>query len=262
MRCARPSASNRRPPLAGEKRFVDRPRVGEARNGASIVAIVCLALMLAGCAAEPKRPPGKTKPVATASKSATKSKATKIAPAKKPAAKAAVAKVATPVAVPRTPKERYAQALELLKASRWLEAESLLTAYAKEFPQHSGPHTNLGIVYARTNRKPLAAAAFAEAVRANPKNAVAHVWLGVIAREAGDYKQAEMSYRRALAANLEYPAAHLNLGILYDQYMQKPREALVAYKRYRELAGKEDLRATVWIAELESKLKQPATTTP
>lgn len=269
MRCGKPqsSASNHRPPLAGDTRFVDRPRAGEARNGAwkiwassSWLAIVCATLMLAGCAAEPKKKPaGKSKPVATASKSGAKPSATQ-KPAVKPAAQKQ-AKAAAPVTAPRTPQERYAQALDLIKASRWTEAETALVAYVKEFPQYSGPRTNLGIVYARTNRKPQAAAEFAKAVSANPKNAAAHTWLGVLAREAGDFKQAELSYRRALAADLQYPAAHLNLAILYDQHMQKPREALASYTRYRELAGAQDLRAAVWVAELERKLK-PATSTP
>jgi tetratricopeptide (TPR) repeat protein len=245
------------------------------RFGKGLVAAMCAALMLAGCAAEPKRTSGKTKskPVATASKSAAKPAAAKTAPTKNPAAKTASAKKppataaavkaapAKPVAPPRTPQERYAQALELLKASQWQEAEVVLSAYVKEFPLYSGPHTNLGIVYARTNRKPQAVTEFTRAVSANPKNAVAHTWLGMLAREAGDLKQAELSYRRALAADLQYAPAHLNLAILYDQYMQKPREALAAYRRYRELAGADDLRAAVWVAELENKLK-PATATP
>ncbi len=310
MRCARPqspravgarlSASNRRPPEAADVRFVDRPRAGEARNGAWTypgraegpqrdcpkrrfwLAMACVAaLMLAGCATDAKRPAGKHKPVATAAKSAPKSTATKKPAAKpvstakadaKPAAtaakgpatqqaKAGAPAASKPAAVSGTPQQRYAQALDLLKASQWQEAESALAAYVKEFPQYSGPHTNLGIVYARTNRKPQAAAEFAKAVSANPKNAVAHTWLGVLARETGDFKQAEMSYRRALAADLNYSAAHLNLAILYDQHMQKPQEALAEYRRYRELAGADDLRAAVWIAELESKLK-PAGITP
>lgn len=231
-----------------------------------LLAAVCASLMLAGCASEPKkRPAAKSKPVATASKPAPKPGTAKSTPAKKPSAKpapqqqtkAAPAKPATP----RTPQERYAQALAFLKTKQWQEAEPLLTAYAREFPQYSGPHTNLGIVYARTNRKPQATAAFTQAISANPKNAAAHTWLGVLARESGDFKQAELAYRRALAADLKYPAAHLNLAILYDQHLQKPREALTAYQRYRELAGADDPRAAVWVAELESKLK-PATGKP
>lgn len=238
----------------------DRP---QAR--AWLVAM-CTALLLAGCAAEPKkRPTGKSRPAATASKPAPTTGA-----AKKPAAKAAAGKPAAaagkqakaaPPLKPGTPQQRYAQALEFLKAGQWQDAEAALTAYLREFPQHSGPHTNLGIVYARTNRKPQAAAEFAKAVSANPKNAVAHTWLGVLAREAGNFKEAELAYRRALAADLQFSAAHLNLAILYDQHLQKPREALAAYRRYRELAGAGDLRAAVWVAELESKLK-PATGTP
>ncbi len=231
------------------------------RSTRSCVAVICAALMLTGCAAEPKRPAAKSKPVVTASKSGTNPSSAK-KPAVKPAPqKQAKAAAPKPVAVLRTPQERYIQALDLMKAGQWKDAETALAASVKELPQYSGPRTNLGIVYARTNRKPQASAEFTKAVNANPKNAAAHTWLGVLARESGDLRRAEQAYRQALSADSKYADAQLNLAILYDQYLKRPQEALAAYQRYRDLAGNNDLRAAVWVAELEGRLK-PAVSTP
>lgn len=184
-------------------------------------------------------------------------------PAAKPAATAA-AKGARPAAPDRretaadAPQGRYAEALRLLKANQLQAAEAALVKAVAEKPQQSGPRTNLGIVYARTNRKAEAAAEFGKAVAANPTNAVAHNWLGVLAREAGDLKRAEQAYRQALAADPTYAPAQLNLAILYDVYMKRPADALAGYRKYEELTARKDARAAVWIAELQAQAAAPS----
>ena len=180
--------------------------------------------------------------------------------AKAPAASKTPAAAPAPPPPPVvTPKERYAKALAALKANQLQDAETaLLVSTTRDYPKDTGPHTNLGIVYARTNRRAQAKASFDRAVAIDDDNAIAWNWLGVIAREGGDYPGAERYYRRALEADSRYAAAHLNLGILYDQYLKRPAEALAAYRRYVNLIGKEDLRTAVWIAELEASLPKPA----
>lgn len=221
------------------------------------IAVFGAALMVSSCAAPPKRAPAKSKPAAAASKKAPAKRAAKAkteSVEKTPPAKVAPAK---PALAP-TPQQRYSEALELLKANQLPEAEQALRAVIKDYPKLSGPRTNLGIVYARTDRRPQAQTQFAQAIKANPRNAVAHNWLGVLARESGNYTAAEQAYKQALAADPNYTDAQLNLAILYDQYLKRPYEALAAYKRYAQLAGPEDLRAAVWVAELESRLPPPA----
>lgn len=232
------AASGRPPPRHGAGRW--------------LVAAVVIAALTAGCAGPSKKRSSSrgSKPVATATKKAKSRQAKAKAPATK--------KVKAAPATPGTAEERYAEALALMKAGQYQEAEAALTAYVREFPNYSGPRTNLGIIYARTNRKPQAAAEFGNAVKANPRNAAAHTWLGVLAREAGDLRRAEAAYKQALAADPNYADAQLNLAILYDQHLKRPQEALAAYRRYRELAGQRDPRAAVWVAELESRLKPPA----
>lgn len=153
---------------------------------------------------------------------------------------------------------RYTQAVQLVKSSQWQAAETAMAAMAKAYPQYSGPQTNLGIIYLRTNRKEPALAAFTRAVNLNPRNAVAQTGLGILAAAAGDTVRAEQAYRAALAADSGYGVAHLNLGILYDRNLNRPDAALKEYRLYRDNGGKDDLKAALWIADLE----QRAATTP
>lgn len=244
-----------------------------------LVLLSAAALALSACASPPKKSSRKaSRPPATASPSSAKKPAKKATTRKsrakksttrKPVAKKAPpartakraappARPAAPAAPALTPKARYAQALELLKSNQWQGAEAALLASVKDYPRDAGPQTNLGIVYARTDRKAEARTAFQRAVQVNGRNTVAHNWLGVLARQDGDYAAAERAYRQALAANPSSADAQLNLAILYDQYLKRPAEALAAYRRYQALTGNKDLRAAVWIAELEARLPKPA----
>jgi tetratricopeptide (TPR) repeat protein len=209
-----------------------------------LVAGLCAALLLAGCAGPAKKPVAR-KPPATQSKPAT--------PA--PAARA-------PAPAQPAPTGAYAEALKLLKSNQLEQAEAALQAVAKANPQASGPLTNLGIVYARSNRKPEARTAFTRAINLNPANAAAHNWLGVLAREAGDFARAEQAYQAALAADADYAPAQLNLAILYDLHLKRPVDALAAYRKYDALTGRKDARVAVWIGELEATAGAPQQAKP
>lgn len=165
-----------------------------------------------------------------------------------------VAPAAKPVPKPvdkGDPDARFKAALDLMKQGLQPDAETALTDLIKDFPQYSGPLTELGMIYAKSKRFDLAAAAFAKAVANNPQNAVAYNWQGILYREANDYGRAEQAYKRAISANADYGLAHLNLGILYDVYLKRPGDALHEYKEYQRLGGADDLRVLVWVADLE-----------
>jgi tetratricopeptide (TPR) repeat protein len=160
-----------------------------------------------------------------------------------------------PVAPPSKgdPQARFNDALQLMKQKKTADAEAAFIALNNDFPQYSGPMTNLGIIYAKSNRRDQAIAALSKATSLNSKNAVAWNWLGMEQRDAGNAAGAEQAYVNALRANPNYALAHLNLGILYDSYLGRPADALVHYKQYQQLAGKDELRVAAWIAEIESK---------
>jgi tetratricopeptide (TPR) repeat protein len=193
------------------------------------------------------------------------------APPAPPSQRPAVAGTRPAVPDKGDPQARFAAAVQMMKEKKLQDAEAALIALNTDFPQYSGPMTNLGILYAKTNRRDQAISALTRAATLNGKNAVAWNWLGIEQRDAGDRAAAEQAYLRALAAKPDYALAHLNLGILYDAYIGRPADALVHYKQYQQLAGKDELRVAAWIAEIESKpglskstppVQQPAAPAP
>ncbi len=149
------------------------------------------------------------------------------------------------------PQARFDQALTQMKGNQAAEAEASLTSLIQDFPEFAGPWTNLGILYAKSNRAPQAINAFNKAIERNDDDATAYNWLGILYRQQRDYGRAEKAYKAAIDAKPDLGLAHLNLGILYDEYLQRPMDALAQYKEYQRLGGKDDLRVSEWIAEIE-----------
>jgi Flp pilus assembly protein TadD len=149
------------------------------------------------------------------------------------------------------PDQRFSAALKLMKDHQPQEAQAAFAALAKDYPDFSGPLTDLAILYAQSRQRPQAIASFSRAVNMNPRNAVAWNWLGILYRESGDYLRSEKAYQQALAIKPDYAAVHLNLAILYDVGMRRPQDALSQYREYQRTSGKEDLIVTAWIKDLE-----------
>jgi tetratricopeptide (TPR) repeat protein len=150
------------------------------------------------------------------------------------------------------PDQRFNAALKLMKDHDTKQAQDAFLALSRDFPEYSGPLTDLSILYAQGRQRNLAIAGLSKAVNANSKNAVALNWLGALYREMGDFARSEQSYLLALSARPDYAAAHLNLGILYEVSLRRPQQALEHYRSYLRYAGKEDLIVSVWIKQLEA----------
>lgn len=151
------------------------------------------------------------------------------------------------------PQARFDAALSQWKQNQIAEAEAELKALTVDFPEFSGPWTNLGILYAKSNRRDAAVAALSTAATLNPKNDVAFNWLGILNREAGQLERARLAYLKALDANPDSALAHYNLAILLDAHLKQPDAALAHYAAYQRLAGKQDLKVMAWVAEIEAR---------
>lgn len=174
-----------------------------------------------------------------------------------PSAAKAATKAAAPVEAPVSPalQQAYDQALAHLKAGRNKEAEQALLALTQRAPELSGPHANLGIVYHRSGRTKEAIEALNRAIQLNPRRAVYYNELGIVYRQEGKFDDARRNYRKALDADPDYALAHLNIAILYDLYLQDPKEALPHYQRYQQLLPAEDGVVAKWIIELQRRIR-------
>ncbi len=150
------------------------------------------------------------------------------------------------------PQARFSAAMELWQRNDVAEAETALKALTTDFPEFSGPWTNLGILYAKSNRRPLAVAALSRAASLNAKNDVAFNWLGILNREAGDLERARLAYQKALDANPDSALAHYNLAILLDAHLKQPQAALPHYAAYQKLSAGDDLKVLAWVAEIKA----------
>lgn len=179
-----------------------------------------------------------------------------------PATKAA-AKPAAPTEAPVSSalQQAYDQALAHLKAGRNKEAEQALSALTQYAPQLSGPYANLGIVYHRTGRTKEAIEALNRAIALNPRRAVYYNELGIVYRQDGKFSDAQRQYRKALDAEPDYALAHLNIAILYDLYLQDPKQALPHYQRYQQLLPAADGVVAKWIIDLQRRAR-PAEAAP
>jgi tetratricopeptide (TPR) repeat protein len=224
-----------------------------ARSFKHQLALLVVVALLASCSSFSKKGAGKSEP----------------RPQSRPSAPSAVTPTpSAPATVKADPQTRFNEALQMMREKRLQEAEAAFATLSIDAPQYSGPWANLGIIYAKSNRREQALAALSKATSLNDRNAVAWNWLGLVQRELGDRSKAEQAYLRALAVKPDYALPHLNLGILYDTYLSRPQDALAHYRQYQKLAGKEDLRIVAWIAEIESKqavaapAQQPGQTAP
>jgi tetratricopeptide (TPR) repeat protein len=214
----------------------------------TVLPLLAASLLLCSCAqfggsenAKPTRASGKPA-TSTAARPAT------TAP-QKPAASIASAPAADPT------EANFNKALQLMQVRDYAQAEPLLAGLTQRQPQLAGPWLNLGILYARTNRRPQAIQSLRQGLGLNPKSAVAQNQLGILLRESGELKAAEQAYQAALSVNPEYANAHLNLGVLYDVHLRQPSLALRHYEQYQRLAPADNARVVVWIADLKQRSK-------
>lgn len=157
-------------------------------------------------------------------------------------------------------RSRFDAALKLMQDGEREQAIAALQSLCNDYPQFSGPCTDLGILYSKLQRRDAAMAAFTQAVQRNPENVVALNHLAGLYRETGDYLRAEQTYQQAQRACHDYAPSYLNLGILYELSLHRPQQALMQYQLYRQYAGAQaQPMVAVWIKELELANATPST---
>jgi tetratricopeptide (TPR) repeat protein len=83
--------------------------------------------------------------------------------------------------------------------------------------------------------------------------------LGAGALQKGDFIQAEAALRRVVELVPTDKEACYNLGVLYEKYLNRPKDALKYYLRYVNLSDEKDLdveRVKGWIREINSQVRE------
>lgn len=183
------------------------------------VALLLVAVLLAGCSSSPRQPGGKDASVDGATQ------------------------------------RQFNDAVGLMKAGQYQQAIPKLEGLTQSRPDLAGPWTNLGIAQARVGRTDDAINALKKAVEADPAAPAAHTELGMAYRAAGEFESARKAYLEAIRIDPGDADAHRNLGILFELYLQKPDRALSHYRQYQALQAVEDAEVGKWILDLERRVQ-------
>jgi Tfp pilus assembly protein PilF len=157
--------------------------------------------------------------------------------------------------VPAAAQSLFDSAVAAQRDQRWGQAEAQFKQLTEKYPQLSGPHLNLALLYAQTQKPELAESEFKRALQINPNNIAAYNQYAIWLRGQGRMQEAEATYQQALAHAPDNADTHLNLGILYDMYMGRLPQALEQYQRYLELNDDEKSPVKGWVVDLQRRLK-------
>ncbi|RLJ22404.1 hypothetical protein DJ030_01615 [bacterium endosymbiont of Escarpia laminata] len=156
--------------------------------------------------------------------------------------------------LPEQARLQLSQALTAMRDGRDEEAEPLLRALADEFPGFVSPRLNLGILLLRGNQAEAAETALRQVLQIDAENSVAQHQLAILLRRQGRFQEALTVYRKLLNGKPDHALAHRNLGILYDLYLDEPRQALAHYQQFAELSADGKQETKMWIMELKRRI--------
>ncbi len=208
-----------------------------ARSGGRIALVAIASLTLAACAGSGSKPNKK---------------------AKSEGVPAGVEGAQFGAEVPPEAQTLYEQAVAVMAAGDFTDAELRLKEFLLQYPGYPGAHVNLAIIH-RENGDDVAAMADVDAaLTIDPNNPVALNQKGLLFRRNGNFLEAEAAYLKAVTANPDYALAHYNLGVLNELYLQRLDAALQHFEAYQSLVG-EDKQVAKWITDLRRRVEATRT---
>ena len=142
----------------------------------------------------------------------------------------------------------------MLQQGKLAPAEVLFQEITTSQPKLAGPWVNLGLIALAQQDVTHAQSMFESALKANPNNCDALNQMGILARTHGDFQGAEGFYKQCLSHNPHRHDVQLNLGILYELYMGRLGDALIAYQAYQAQSIEPNQMVTGWVMDLERRL--------
>ena len=169
------------------------------------------------------------------------------------AAEATVEGEAMPVEIPPEAQTLFEQAVAVMAAGDFVDAELRFEEFLLQYQDYPGAHVNLAIVHVQNGDDEAAQASLDFALALDPDYAPALNQLGMLLRRNGKFLEAEAAYLKAVTASPDYALAHYNLGVLYELYLQRLDVALHHFEVYQELEGG-DKQVEKWIADLRRRV--------
>ena len=158
----------------------------------------------------------------------------------------------TPV-VPAQVQTMYEQAIAVMAAGDFIDAELRLKDFLLRYPNYPGAYANLAIIHASNGDDLAAEAAVNAALAIDPEHPAALNQRGMLLRRNGKFIEAEAAYLKAVTSTPDYALAHYNLGVLNELYLQRLDVALQHFERYFEIVG-DDKQVEKWIADLTRRV--------
>ena len=158
-----------------------------------------------------------------------------------------------PRVVPAQAQTMYEQAIAVMAAGDFIDAELRLKEFLLQYPDFPGAYVNLAIVHASNGDDLAAEAAVNAALAIDPDHPAALNQRGMLLRRNGKFFEAEAAYLKAVTSTPDYALAHYNLGVLNELYLQRLEVALQHFEHYYELVG-DDKQVERWIVDLTRRV--------
>ena len=155
--------------------------------------------------------------------------------------------------IPAQAQTLYEQAVAVMAAGDFLDAELRFKEFLLRYPDFPGAHVNLAIIHSQNGNDQATQTAIDAALALNPNHPSALNQQGMLLRRNGKFIEAEAAYLKAVTASPDYALAHYNLGVLNELYLQRLDTALQHFERYQELVGS-DKQVEKWIADLKRRV--------
>lgn len=128
--------------------------------------------------------------------------------------------------------QSFSEALVLLRDQKFSEAEQQLLLITANYPNFSGPWTNLAIAQNKQQKYAEALGSLEKALQQDVNFCQAVALKGLVLREMGQFQQAKQQYQQALVCDPNDLLSLFNLGVLADLYLYDEPAALHYYERY------------------------------
>jgi tetratricopeptide (TPR) repeat protein len=102
-------------------------------------------------------------------------------------------------------------------------------------PNFAPPRLNFAALAVNYSDYATAEREFREALRVDASSAMGQMGLALGLRGAGKAQDALREYERALTLDGQNPLIHFNLGILFQEFLDKPQQAIASFERFLEL---------------------------